>query len=220
MIQDKTNSPIFITGCERSGSSIIARVISHCGAFTGRTTEMMENDQLRKLMVTYYDLIGADVKGQNPLPNTEKLIIPTNWKEKVFACLNLEMIKREEDQFWMFKNSRLCQTWPVWHYAFPNAKWIIVRRRTGDIIDSCLKTGYMTAYKDKAGWLGWVHEHEKLFVEMIEIGLNCKVIWPERMATGDYQQMKETIDWLGLTWNDDVLDIIKPLMWNSRQRTK
>jgi hypothetical protein len=217
MIQDKINSPIFITGCERSGSTIIARIVSHCGAFTGRTTEMMENIEIKKLIDTYYELIDADKKGQNPLPNTEKLIIPTNWKQKIEDVLSDE---KYENTTWMLKGSRLCQAWPVWHYAFPNAKWIIIRRRTGDIIDSCLKTGYMTAYKNKEGWLGWIHEHEKLFVEMIEAGVNCKQVWPERMATGDYQQMKETIDWLRLTWNDDVLDIIKPLMWNSRQRTK
>jgi hypothetical protein len=217
MIQDKANSPIFITGCERSGSTIIARIVSHCGTFTGRTTEMLENIEIKKLTDTYYDLIGADKKGQNPLPDTKKLIIPTNWKQKIEDVLTDE---KYDNSTWMIKGSRLCQTWPVWHYAFPNAKWVIVRRRTGDIIDSCLKTGYMTAYKDKEGWLGWVHEHEKLFVEMIEAGVNCKIVWPERMATGDYGQIFEMLDWVGLPWNNDIVQIVEPLLWNSRQRKK
>ena len=209
-------SPIFITGCERSGSTIIAKIVSHCGAFTGTITEMYENIEVKGLLDRYYDLVGADTRGQYPLPNTKKLIIPTNWKQTVEDILIEE--KCNEENLWMLKGSRLCQIWPVWQYAFPNAKWIIVRRRTPDIIGSCLKTGYMRAYKDKEGWLGWVHEHENLFVEMIEAGINCKQVWPERLATGDYTQMKETVEWLGLTWKDDLVKIIEPLMWNSRQR--
>lgn len=215
-MQDKLNSPVFITGIERSGSSIIARILNICGAFSGEVTAMQENIEMNKLVDTYYNLIGADLKGQNPLPKTDQLLIPTNWKAKVSDVLCEE--KYDKIQLWMYKGSRLCQIWPVWHYSFPNTKWIIVRRRTGDIIDSCLKTGYMVAYKDKEGWLGWVHQHEKLFVEMIETGLNCKVIWPERMVTGDYQQIYEMLDWLGLEWNKNIVGLIEPLLYKSRQQ--
>jgi hypothetical protein len=204
-------SPIFITGIERSGSSIVAKIIETCGAFAGMTTGMYENIEVKKLLDNYYTLLGMDIKGQHPLPDTGKLIIPTNWKQKVEDII-------QSENTWMLKGSRLCQTWPVWNYAFPNAKWVIVRRRTPDIIESCLKTGYMTAYKDKEGWLSWVHEHEKLFVEMINVGLNCKQVWPERMATGDYVQIKEIIEWTGLNWDDSIIKIIEPLMWNSKQR--
>ena len=218
MISNKTYSPIFVTGIERSGSSIIARVINHSGAFTGMTTEMFENIQVKKLLDSYYDLLGVDKRGQWPLPDAKKLIIPTNWKQKIEEILTNE----QYDEFtpWMLKGSRLCQIWPVWHYAFPNAKWIIVRRRTPDIIDSCLKTGYMAAYKDVEGWLDWIHIHEKIFVEMIEAGVNCKQVWPERMVMGDYQQVHEMIDWVGLEWDSELVKMIEPLMWNSRQRTK
>jgi hypothetical protein len=218
MTDDKLNSPIFITGVERSGSSIVARIVNHCGAFTGSVTEMFENIQIKKLLDSYYELLGVDKRGQWPLPDAKKLIIPTNWKQKVEDVLT-------EEQYggftsWMFKGSRLCQTWPVWHYAYPNAKWIIVRRRTPDIIESCLKTGYMKAYKDSEGWLDWIHFHEKIFVEMIEAGVNCKQVWPERMVIGDYQQVHEMIDWVGLEWDLELVKIIEPLMWNSKQRTK
>ena len=218
MIQNKLNSPIFVTGIERSGNSIVAKIIGSCEVFTGHTTEMMENIEIKKLIDAYYELIDKDKKGQHPLPDTSKLIIPTNWKQKVNDILSGEMYN--EDNYWMLKGSRLCQTWPVWHYAFPNAKWIIVRRRPGDIIESCLKTGYMTAYKDREGWLWWIHEHEKLFVEMIEAGVNCKIVWPERMASGDYQQIFEMLDWLGLSWSDNIIEMVSPLLWNSKQNAK
>ena len=218
MILNNIHSPIFVTGVERSGSSIIARIISLCGAFTGLTTEMYENIEVKKLLDTYYELIGADKKGQRPLPDTKKLLILNNWKQKIEDVIIGGKYHRESP--WMLKGSRLCQTWPLWYYAFPNAKWVIVRRRTGDIIDSCLKTGYMTAYKDREGWLEWEHAHEKLFVDMIETGVNCKIVWPERMVTGDYQQIFEMVDWLGLCWNNRVMSVVDPLLWNSKQRDK
>ena len=209
------HSPVFITGIERSGSSIIGRIVNLSGAFAGNITDMYENIQIKKLLDSYYELLGVDKRGQYPLPDAGKLIIPTNWEQKVEGVVSTEM---RMDRPWMLKGSRLCQIWPVWHYAFPNAKWIIVRRRPGDIIDSCLKTGYMTAFKEKEGWLGWVHTHEKIFVEMIEAGLNCKQIWPERMASGDYQQIQEMVEWLGLKWNDSIINEIDPLLYKSKQR--
>ena len=215
MTQDNLHNPIFITGIERSGSSIIGRVINLSGAFAGNITDMYENIQIKKLLDTYYDLLGVDKKGQYPLPDAKKLIIPTNWEQKVESAVINEM---RLDLPWMLKGARLCQTWPVWNYAFPNAKWIIVRRRPGDIIDSCLKTGYMTAYKDKEGWLDWIHVHENIFVEMIQAGLNCKQIWPERMATGDYKQIQEMVEWIGLTWNENIVQEIDPLLYKSKQR--
>jgi len=68
------------------------------------------------------------------------------------------------------------------------------------------------------GWLWWVREHEKKFVEMITEGLNCKIVWPERMVNGDYHQMFETLEWVGLRWKDDLLSYIDPLLWTSRKK--
>jgi hypothetical protein len=232
MTVDTLNSPILITGVQRSGASIIARIIAMSGVYSGRTSEMLENDFIKDLISNYYESIKVDKKGQFPLPNTKELLIPANWKKEVSSRLQLEMIKKENEIQWMFKSSTNCQIWPIWNYAFPNAKWIIVRRRTGDIISSCMKTAYMIAFKDKLnqkiigvnneqeGWKWWVRQHEKLFVEMIETGLNCKIVWPERMVNGDYTQIFEMLEWLGLKWDDSIIKTIDPLLWNSKQKER
>lgn len=228
---NKVYSPVFVTGIERSGSSIIAKILQLCGAFTGQVSAMQENIQIKEWVDRYYTLMGADLKGQYPLPNTKEILIPTNWNSKITAGIlpNENYIVGKP---WMYKESRLCQIWPVWNYAFPNAKWIIVRRRSGDIIQSCLKTGYMTAFNDETtreainvasiqdGWKYWIRQHEKLFVEMIETGLNCKQVWPERMVTGDYGQIYEMLDWIGLEWNEDIVKVVEPLLWSSRQKER
>ncbi len=78
----------------------------------------------------------------------------------------------------------------------------------------------MTAYNTEKGWIEWVRQYEQRFVEMITEGLNCKIIWPERMVYGDYQQLYELCEWLGLPWKSEALNFIDPLLWGSRVKER
>lgn len=211
--------PILITGIERSGSSIVAKIIAMCGAYTGEVNDMQENIDIKKIVDWYYkEKLNIPINGQKPLPNISDLQPVSDWGLSIAHLLEDKGYDRKKP--WLYKSSRITQIWPIWNQAYPNAKWIIVRRRTGDIIQSCMKTGFMKAYSDQVGWLGWIHAHEKLFVSMIEKGCNCKVIWPERMASGDFNQMQEVIEWLGLTWNPEIQKAIEPLFEKSAQHKK
>ena len=221
----QTNSPILITGIERSGISIIARIVSTCDVFTGTCTDMTENIKVKKCMDSLYMRMGLVPKGQYPLPDTKNLAPLATWQQDIEASFNSEGCNGIP---WMYKSSRISQTWPVWHTAFPNARWIIVRRKTPDIINSCLKTGFMTAFASGAyqkevgamteadGWKWFIRQHEKIFVEMIEAGLNCRQLWPERMCSGDYLQIYETLEWCRLSWNENIVTKINPLLKKER----
>jgi hypothetical protein len=216
--------PIFVTGIQRSGTTMIAKVINSCGVFVGAHAItkkcMFENSNISSLIVKpYMERMGTDPRGQFPLPKIENISIPMNWRSRIESIMEAEGYKKGP---WMYKDTKMGLIWPVWNTAFPNAKWIIVRRRTGDVIQSCLKTGYMTAYKDDKGWLEWVEEYEKRFVEMLQAGVNCKIIWPERMMPDhkgytDLSQLYEVIDWLGLKMNDEALKYIDPLLWDNKK---
>jgi len=229
-------SPILITGAARSGTSMVAGVINMCGAFGGvmsgptknNQRGMFENAHIRNSIVKpYLRSIHADPMCQYPLPDVERLPIPNDWGREIWRVMLREGYQAGA---WMYKGAKMCLMWPVWHHAFPDAKWIIVRRKTGDIINSCLKTGFMRAFRNVAfqkavgatteaeGWKWWVHQHEQRFIEMITEGLNCKVVWPERMVQGNYQQMYETIEWLGLRWKSEVLTFIDPKLWKARRK--
>lgn len=232
---EKLTSPILITGCARSGTSMIAGIINLCGAFGGNMSGpnrnnqkgMFENAKVREtIMKPYLRKINVDPLGQYPLPDVGNLLIPADLRERVEQVMVNEGYV---DGKWMYKGAKMCLMWPAWYYAFPDAKWIIVRRRTGDIISSCIKTGFMRAFDKaemqkavgvdnvEAGWLWWVHQHKKRFVEMINEGLNYKIVWPERMVDGDYTQVMEMMEWLGLPWKSEVLSFMDPLLWKSRQ---
>ncbi len=219
--------PILITGIPRSGTSMIAASINLCGAFAGEMSKRgrYSNDRIREEYVKLYlRKLNKDMEGHYPLPNG--FVNVRDWKEQIDAVMYQEGYTEGQ---WMYKDYRLCLMWQVWNKAYPGAKWVIVRRKTPDIINSCLKTGYMIRFKsekareavgakdEREGWLWMVHEYEKRFTEMVQ-ELNCIVIWPERMVQGNYDQMHELIDWLGLQWKDEVLEYINPLLWGSKER--
>ena len=225
--------PIIITGIPRSGASMIAGVVERCGAFGGNMSGhrgVNENDAIKEtLEKPYLASIWADEMGQYPLPEKSRIKIPVTWQEQVEEIIIREGYKSGE---WFYKSAKACLLWRVWQSAFPRAKWVIVRRRTADIIESCKKTGYMRAFKDplkceavgveteEQGWLWWVHEYEKRFVEMITEGLDCKVVYPERLVYGDYSQLYETLDWLNLKWRVEIFNYIDPLLETSRKKEK
>lgn len=210
--------PVLVTGVERSGSTIIARILTMCGVWSGSCNNMLENTMIHSL---HYEELPQTI-----FPQTKNIPIPANWNDLITNQIQSE---GWSGQPWFVKGGILSQYWPVWNYAYPDAKWLIIRRRTGDIIQSCMKTGYMRKFKDtetlkllnlekeEDGWLWLIHQYENKFVEMIQAGLNCRVIWPERMVTGNFEQIYETIKWLGLEWNKNIPEVIAPLLDKSRR---
>jgi len=232
-------APILITGCARSGTSLVAGIINMCGAFGGNMVGpnsnnakgMFENSEIRQHIIKpYLSKIEVDPRGQYPLPDIEEMMIPSNWRRKVEDVMKNQGIPGGSP--WMYKDAKLCLHWRVWHDAFPDAKWIVVRRKTPDIIHSCMRTGFMSAFNNPENraavgakdeydsWMWWVHQHEARFREMIEAGVNVKQVWPERMVDRDYGQTQEMLDWVGLEWTDEIFHFIEPKLWKARQRVK
>ena len=156
------------------------------------------------------------------MPNYQSLETVLNWEDKVSACLRNQNIPQSMPFF--YKDSQITQLWKLWYFTYPKAKWIIVRRRTGDILNSLHETAYMIKFKNKKNiklvgavneeeaWLWWVHEYEDRFRDLVEIGVDHKIVWPERMRDGDFEQMKEVVNWCGLKWNEEVEGIMQTLL--------
>ncbi len=231
MLIDK---PILITGCARSGTSMTAGIIEMCGAFGGRTSPpnnsnkkgMFENVDIRNGIVKpYLSSIGADPMGQDPLPRMRRVygslkradIFSTQWKEKVLKVLFRHGL--DTDWPWYYKGAKMCLFWPVWYAAFPDARWVIVRRQREDIVNSCLKTGFMRAHRTEDGWMGWVKHHEEMFDQMRGAGLVVHEVWPQKAISGDFSEIRGVVDDLGLQWNNTkIIDFISPALWSRKKK--
>lgn len=214
-------SPILITGCARSGTSMTSGIIEICGAFGGQMLMghgranqkgFFENREIREnIMKPYLILNGADPLGQDPLPDPHRLLPLANLQERIEGIITAEGYK---DGAWFYKGAKMSLIWPTFDHAFPDAKWVIVRRNDEDIANSCLRTGFMRAHRDVKGWLRWIDHHKERFEAMKDAGLNVREVWPSKFVNGDYSEIRDVIEHLGLEWKEDaVKEFVSPKLW-------
>lgn len=217
-------SPILITGCPRSGTSMTAGVIYRCGAFGGKVhgptaynaRGVYENTSIRDGVVKpFLRRLKCDPLGQNPLPDLSKVKITEaagEWlREQVCRIIKNHGYTTGP---WYYKEPKICLIWSFWSKAFPKAKWIIVRRNKDDIVSSCLKTYFMRAYKSQRGWSGFVEHYEKCFEDMKQSGLWIREIWPTEMVDGNFEAIKNVISEIGLSWNSEAPAFVSPTLWH------
>ncbi|MBT7930240.1 hypothetical protein HN682_10130 [Candidatus Peregrinibacteria bacterium] len=217
-------SPILITGCARSGTSMTAGVVNICGAHGGHTSPatiynkkgMFENADIRNdLVKPLLQTLGVDPMAQHPLPdvNLFKELDGAEWREKIEKIFKEQGVG--EDDTWFYKGAKMCLMWPLWNAAFPDAKWIIVRRRSKEIVNSCMRTGFMKAFDKEEGWQGWILQHVERFNEMLHADLNLIEVWPQEMIDGQFSEMQSVIEWLDLEWKEaEVREFVAPSLWN------
>lgn len=221
--------PILITGAARSGTSLVAGIINSCGVWVGETSGpnahnpkgMFENANVREHLVKpYLNFLGVDPMGQSPLPEIEGLKdYPGDLKKDVMDIFKRQGYKKGP---FMYKGAKMCLVWPIWHDAFPKAKWIIVRRDAEDIALSCLATPFMRKLSNNVpAWLRWVGEHVKRFEEMKEAGLDVTEIQAEEIIGGEFKDLQKFVEGAGLKWNErEVSDFVDPSLWKRRHPRK
>lgn len=199
---------LLITGCARSGTSLTTQLLQAHGLETGRTNSLFENTDVReRILKPMLESVGGDRLGQHPLPPRDAHPDAHGLSGHVQAVLG--------DQ-WAYKDAKLCLVWRAWAEAFPDAKWLIVRRKANDIAASCLRTGFMRAYSTAEGWLGWVDEHLQRFEDM-RTALDVREVWPAQWIAGDLDSLRELTEWLGLDFDPTAArKIINPKAWNRK----
>ena len=224
--------PIIITGCARSGTSMTAGVISLCGAFGGdmfgpnryNKRGMFENRTVREgLVKPYLRSIDADPRGQKPLPDMAKVWANVKdpefvkkWRDSIQCIFTSQGVTPTRP--WFYKGAKACLFWPLWHCAFPEAQWIIVRRTDADIIKSCQRTAFMNAYQTAEGWQRWIDKHKACFQDMHKAGLRIHEVWPEKVIGGEAEIYYNMLDWLGLLPAERLIeDFVQPMLWGTKK---
>ena len=213
------NDPILITGCARSGTSMIAGIFNLCGAFGGdmrgatsyNSKGMFENKYIvDEVVKPYLSRMGSDPMGQYPLPDQSRISLMPNFRSII---MNVFMDQGYKEGPWFYKGAKMCLVWKLWNDAFPNAKWIIVRRPDESIIKSCMNTPFMRAYTDNDGWQGWVDYHKDRFEELESLG--ALPIWSDLVIKGQFNEIKYAVEQCGLEWNENAVeDFVDKTLWN------
>lgn len=194
---------IFITGAARSGTTLTTSIIEACGGNLGNKVSSLKEHMGVKDEIIKEELRrnGCDPMGQHPLPDGE--IQVDNMRERVLKELG------DADTV---KDAKIALMWQAFHKAFPEAQWVIVRRSKAQIVDSCKRARFM---KKAPNWEVWVEEHERRFKAMRR-KVKYFEVWPDKMVRdGDYSEMADLIDWLGLEWDGyAVKKLVDPNQWH------
>lgn len=201
---DNFDRPIFITGCARSRTSMVAGVIDRCGAWggdmfgaaPGNPKGFYENKAIRERVIKpWLSMMGVDPLGVYPLPPYPDA---EHWGPQVYEAIQHFLHEQGYDgQRWFYKGAKMAYLWPAMIHAFPNAQWVIVRRDREEIIDSCLRTHFMAQHsKDREFWATWVDETERR-LEELKSHVDAIEVWPP-------EGLQEMVETLGLEWNDEA----------------
>ncbi len=165
---DYFNSPIFILGLPRSGTSMIAGALGICGAWTGTTVpgdkasnpkgffeHVVIRERVIKSLLSY---VGCDPLGVRKLPPVDLPGEVDGLADMIKTILEKDGYKF--DRHWLYKDAKLTLLWPVFLKAFPDAKWLIVKRDEESFINSCLRTHFMKQHSvDRAFWKKFAEEY-------------------------------------------------------------
>ena len=220
--EDFFDSPIFITGVPRSGTSLIAGLLHISGAWKGETVGpskenakgFFENMIMRETVLKpYIRSINCDPIGQNKLPSTSDCIIDLSIKNKIKRVLLDQGYYRGR---WMYKDAKLLLTWPLWTALYPKANWIFVRRNISSIALSCMNTNFMRVCKTREDWMGWIEGYAGRKLELQEtIGDDTYYEFDVDTIIKDPATIKHQVQQLGLTWDTDrAKNFINKTLWH------
>ena len=204
---------ILITGIPRSRTSLTAAMFDKCGAYFCPADDMVgphptnilgffESKKVRyELQRPYFKRIGFDPMARTSLPLAKDIIIDPTWNERFFKAI---------PGCTAHKEAKMLLYWEQWHHAFPEAKWVIVRRNRAEILESVDKlTPWMRGKLKRNQWEKWI-DHHLMRME----GMKKSVVWCEidtdRLIQGDCEEIQHNIEWCGLEWRDDAKELVMP----------
>ena len=222
------DTPIFVVGVPRSGTSLTSGIMQLSGAWLGNTLQpssenpkgFFEHCHLRQLNKTILSHLGFDPLGVRTLPPLNDLPKATGLREEVFKIITAE--NYDGTQPWLFKSVKMTLLWPMWLEAFPSAKWLIIRRDREDIVSSCMNTSFMKQHGFPASYR---HDWVNAYLERIE-ALKCQAqwwreIWPSHLIGHKLTLLENTVKELNLDWNEQVVkDFIQPDYWHGKKAEK
>jgi hypothetical protein len=205
---------IFITGAARSGTSLTTKILQAHGLWLGgpgQVNDLYEHQEIRQTVLKPMLVkVGADPLGQGPLPDMSKFRPDVNLRRRV------EQYFAGAPKPWGYKDAKLTLTWPMWHAAFPEAKWIIVRRDHESNIDSCIRTHFMRRYGgNRRKWAQWIDFHLAQFDDMKDAGVEIQKVWPNDFIQSPFL-FRPAVEFAGLEFDfDKVTSAINPKLWRS-----
>lgn len=147
---------IFVTGVPRSGTSLTVKILQSLGARTGPVNVLYENLGVRETVLKpLIKANGGDPLGQKSFPDLGA-VKGGNLREALASHIGVPIGPAT-----LYKDPKVTLVWPAFVEAFPEAKWVIVRRDIESQIDALIRVPFITIHgNDREAWRAWVGEYE------------------------------------------------------------
>lgn len=224
IMQDYFNSPIFVLGLPRSGTSMVAGAIGICGAWTGSTVPggspanpkgFFEHAVIRE-QVTKQVLIrlGYGPLGVRNLPPVDLQVEIPGLADTIRQVVEADGYANNMP--WLYKDAKLTLLWPIFKKAFPRATWVVVRRDEEGFIDSCLRTGFMNQHaRDRAFWKKFSDEYCVRIDALNNSDASVLEISSPDIIKGNFEPLEQLVSSLGLEYREAELKaFISPAYWH------
>lgn len=144
--------PIILLGMHRSGTSLLARILSELGIYMGNDVNihheskyfLKANENILSICHTDWDyprqveyLYEDNISFENTFHHFEKEINSLNFQKEYIGRYN-RLLKPQlnKDYKWGWKEPRTTITFPIWSKIFPDAKFIYLYRNGIDVAAS------------------------------------------------------------------------------------
>lgn len=197
--------PILITGCARSGTSLTASIFKAHDLDLGTVNGLFENTSIREhLLKPMIERAGGDRLGQSRLPS-----IGVNPPVSSLRA-------RVEKHFtgpWAYKDAMLSLVWRTWADAFPEAKWVIVRRSVESIAKSCMYTPFMRAYQTESEWHDWALACIWRLQDL-RCSMKCPEIDMDQVMRGNFESMRKAFEYCEIEFEQPLAEsLLDPTKW-------
>ena len=217
------DSPLFILGLPRSGTSMIAGALKKSGAWAGSTIAataanpkgFFEHAQIRENVVKKTLVhLGCDPLGVSRLPTLDAQFPGRSLRNTILKIIQSDGYRGNRQ--WLYKDAKLALLWPMFSSAFPDARWIYVKRDIESFIDSCLRTPFMYQHSSRRDyWEQFADEYIARIQALKDSGANFFELESPAIVAGNFASLQNLIEQAGLQYDEKKMrKFIDPEHWH------
>lgn len=208
---------IFIAGCPRSMTSMVAGCFERCGAAGGDMVGaapcnkggMYENKMFKSFIKKTLTDLKCDKMGQVKLPSKKqisKLYNNAEWMTywKLYLLKNLKQEKML-NKIWFLKDCKVLLLRQILPLMFPQSKWVLVYRPVDHILKSMKKMPWCR-FKNDEEIRSWILFHHQLIDNWALYTPNVFKINSEDIVQGKYSNLQAIVELCGLKFNRKEID--------------
>lgn len=205
--------PVIIVTTGHAGSSALVEVLNNLGMFIGKKLSVAHKKFYEN---KFFQTVNRKMLGSQgypyPFMPAPRMTVISKFVEnndyintvrsQAFDVMKSEGL--EENMIWGFKDPRTCLTFPFWKEVFPNAKWVMLVRRTDDT-----HKGWHAKGDD--GYFYYYNCFNENLKMLVDENKDHFVLHYDDVSFNWSDTIKELVNWIGLNVSENNIEECRKL---------